>query len=350
MKSLVRAAAVFALTASPVVAGAQPAAPTAEQIKAAADEFDAGRKAYNAGDYSLAAEHFEAADRHAPSPNAIELAIRSRQDAGQLPRAATLAALALTRDPNAPGLKALTAPILKQAGARLGRVDVHCSSPCDMVVGTKLVYGKASREKTVYVEPGTYTFRAGWSKGRNASHQVQVAQGVAVDVSFREPPLPTPGPTKSRVSGAPPSPETTSPPLAKPVQNQRKAANATGWSPVVFWVGAGLTAALGGATIWSGVDTQQNPGPDQVRQVCVNQGPSCPAYQDGRSRQLRTNILAAVTGGVGVATILVGVFATRWGGAPAADRARKSATWRDAGIEPWIAIQRGATLGAQGRF
>src|SRR5436190_16792147 len=69
--------------------------PTPTQVRSAAEAFDRGREAYKADDYIEAAEQFESADANAPSAAALELAIRSRDKAGQLDRAATLAALAL---------------------------------------------------------------------------------------------------------------------------------------------------------------------------------------------------------------------------------------------------------------
>ena len=51
-------------------------------------------------------------------------------------------------------------------------------------------------------------------------------------------------------------------------------------------------------TIWSGIDTQNNPGTAAVKADCVGQGTSCPQYQQGLSSQLRTNVLIAATGGV----------------------------------------------------
>jgi hypothetical protein len=345
MKVLLSAAAIFALTAVCTASAAQAAAPTAEQIKAAAHEFDAGRSAFDEGNFTLAAEHFEAADSDAPNAHVLDLAIVSREKAGQLDRAATLAAMALEREPNSQEIKKAADRILKRAEATLGRVNVHCSSPCDLVVGTRLVYGKASKEKTVYLAPGKHALRAGWSHGRNASHQIAVAKGAAVDVSFKEPPMPPPAvthtPAGTTGAGSPSSPG--------PSEN-RAQVKSSGWSPAVFWIGAGLTAALGGVTIWSGIDTQNNPGANNVRQDCVNQGTSCPEYQQGLSHQTRTNVLAAVTGGVGLATIVVGLFATNWSGSPEADQGKKAAQRQGASIEPWIGVGSGATLGAQGRF
>ena len=84
--------------------------------------------------------------------------------------------------------------------------------------------------------------------------------------------------------------------------------------PVVFFVAGGLTLVAGGATVWSGIDTINNPGQDAVRRDCVGQDESCPTYQKGRDAQLRTNVLIGATAGLGVVTAVIGVFFTRWGG------------------------------------
>jgi len=80
-------------------AHASAAPPDADRLKAAAEEFDNGRRAYKVKDFENAAAYFESADRDAPSPEALRSAIRARKEAGQVSRAATLAALALARYP-----------------------------------------------------------------------------------------------------------------------------------------------------------------------------------------------------------------------------------------------------------
>src|SRR3954466_1820166 len=75
------------------------APPDADRLKAAAEEFDSGRRSFKIKDFENAAVHFENADRDAPSPEALQIAIRARKEAGHTARAATLAALALSRYP-----------------------------------------------------------------------------------------------------------------------------------------------------------------------------------------------------------------------------------------------------------
>jgi hypothetical protein len=76
-------------------------------------------------------------------------------------------------------------------------------------------------------------------------------------------------------------------------------------------------------------------------------------YQKGVDKQHRTNILIGVTAGVGVATGVIGAFFTDWGGskksAPDAEQAAR-AQKKGFSIQPWIAINSGASVGALGRF
>jgi hypothetical protein len=175
---------------------------------------------------------------------------------------------------------------------------------------------------------------------------VKATKGGSSKVSFKAPaeksaePVPTTPATTAQAGPDEPPPDK---PMEPPPLEQ-----SSGWSPVVFWIGTGLTVAAGAATAWSGIDTQNNPGADRVREECAGQGESCDLYQEGLDKQRRTNILAGVTAGVGVVTILIGLFATDWGGS------EKSAGTRPApkrgGVEPWVGIGQGAALGAQGRF
>ena len=115
--------------------------------------------------------------------------------------------------------------------------------------------------------------------------------------------------------------------------------------PLVFFVGAGATAVLGGVTIWSGIDTVNNPGKAAVRADCVGQGTSCSEYQDGRNKQLRTNILIGATSVVGAATAVIGAFFTNWSGSPK-DAGQPS----HASITPWVSYDYGPFMGANGSF
>src|SRR5882724_1463340 len=91
----------FALAATMSVASsARAAPPDAERLKTAAEEFDAGRRAFKTGQFEVSAAHFENADRDAPSPEALQSAIKARKEASQAARALTLAAWGVARYPS----------------------------------------------------------------------------------------------------------------------------------------------------------------------------------------------------------------------------------------------------------
>ena len=319
--------------------------PTPAQVRVAAEAFDKGREAYKSEDYVEAAEQFEKADSNAPSPAALELAIRARDKAGELDRAATLMSLALRRHPGDENLLKIASDLSKRAGAALYELTATCDQPCDLTVGGKIVHGGPETERLLYIQPGTLTVRAGWSDNRSDSKQIQAEAGGKGEVSFV---APATAATKS-MAKEPDEPAAVTP--AAPVSEQPVdgGGKSSGWSPTVFFVGAGLTAVLGGVTVWSGLDTVNNPGADRVKNECGTQGESCALYQEGLSKQRRTNVLIGVTGGVGLATILVGVLATDWSGGKKTQAA--AALRPHVAVAPWASLSGdGGGLQAVGRF
>ena len=324
--------------------------PTPAQVRTAAEAFDRGREAYKTEDYVEAAEQFESADANAPSAAALELAIRSRDKAGQLDRAGTLAALALARHPDDPNIQKIAPSIVERAKAELFELDLKCNEACDVTVGGKIAPGRRSTERTLFLAPGHYNVRVGWSEDRSESKSVDGNRGEAGSLEFSAP-----------VVAAPPPPvvaPVTPPPSEKPADESEQN-NSSGKLPrFVFIAGAVTTGVLAGVTLWSGIDTKNNPGADKVRDACKTVDASgmhsseCDSlYNDGLDRQHRTNLLLGVTAGVGVATAVVGAFFTDWGGSKKsnAEQAKKTAP-QGLSLQPWVAIGSGASVGALGRF
>jgi hypothetical protein len=343
----VAAATVILHAASVAHAAEEASEPTPAQVRSAAEAFDRGREAYKAEEYVEAAEQFESADANAPSAAALELAIRARDNAGQLDRAATLAALALARHPDDPNIQKIAPAIVQKAKSDLFEIDLKCDDPCDVTVAGKIAPGHRATERTVFVAPGTYAVRAGWSGDRSLSKSIEASKGAAGTLEFQAP----------AVAVAPPPVATP----AAPAENDKPADQGTehksgALPPTVFWVGVGLTAVTTGITIWSGLDTQNNPGPDKVRNACNATPPTdCNTlYDQGHSKQTRTNVLLGVTGGVGIATAVIGAFFTDWGGgskpsAPASE-ARAARSKSGFSVQPWLTVGSGASVGALGRF
>lgn len=309
--------------------------PTPAQIRAAAEAFDRGREAYKAEKYLLAAEQFERADAAAPSATALELAIRSRTTAGDADRAATLSALSLERHPDDEKLTELARKTIEAAQPELYELTVRCSEPCELTDGNKIVHGRPALTRRVFLAPGEHELRAGFGEGRTDSQSVTATAAASGELSFEAPPV------EPEAADAEPV-VTTTPPPPEADQGPKRSG---GLPPIVFWVGASVTTAVGGATIWSGLDTVNSPGTERVKAECAAGDEECPLYQEGRKKQLRTNILIGATGLLGVATALVGVLATDWdGGKVTATKPGR------AQFEAFVDWKDGINAGARGRF
>jgi hypothetical protein len=320
--------------------------PSPAQVRIAAEAFDKGREAYKAEEYVEAAEQFEKADSNAPSPAALELAIRARDKAGELDRAATLMSLALKRHPDDENLLKIASDLSKRASATLFELTASCDTPCDLTVGGKIVHGAPDTQRMLYVQPGKITVRAGWPDNRSDSKTIEGEAGGKGDVTFVTPT------TAAGASMAKEPEEPVAPPPAPAASPDKDTGPKKGWSPTVFYVGVGLTAVASGITVWSGLDTVNNPGADKVKAACDNHQPDCnDLYQKGRSKQTRTNVLIGASGVLGAATILIGVLATDWGGGKSAPAAETSAKLLRPHVDvaPWASFD-GGGLQAVGRF
>jgi hypothetical protein len=326
--------------------------PTAAELRIAAERFDEGRNAFKAGAFVEAAEHFEAADARAPSASALGLAMRSRAEAGQASRAATLAELVLLRHPDDSELVERASAIIEASAPDMGRVKVECKPACDLVVDDKLIHGRANERWTLYLESGEHVVSANWSRDRVVTERLTAVAGVTRSLSL-VPAEPMPTQPAALPPKVPVSQRNSSPvPNASPGQSK-------GLPPVVFWVGVGTTVALGGAAIWSGIDTLNNPGPEAVRAGCVGLGDSCRLYRQGQMNELRTNVLIGATAVFAVASAVTGLFFTDF----SRPRAARNVGTSFVGVRPWVdavpvssarsnAGRAGLTtvIGAEGRF
>lgn len=310
---LLRAAAAACLVVSAPAAWAGP--PDAAKLRLASEQYDLGANAFKKKEYEQAASHFEAADAAVPSAKALRLAIRARSEAGQGSRAATLAALALARHPGDADTAKVAQETIEKTEALLHKVSIACVSPCVLAVGTRTVPGEASTRWVVYLDPGSATVSASFFGNTSATAPVEARAGGSTELRLEPaeaaggsppppsaPPAGPPGATAGPADALPPDP----PP---PDRGGR-----SGLPPAVFIGGLVATAAVAGVTVWSGIDTTNNPGADAVRAACAGKGTSCPEYQDGLASQTRTNVLLAATAGTAVLTGVIGAFFTDWGG------------------------------------
>ncbi len=346
----VLAAGSFAAPVARADGGHQPADPA--HLAKASKEFDAGVTAFRKKDYEGAAAHFEEADAVVPSPKALRQAIRARSDASQGARAATLAAAALARYPGDAATAKLAKDTIEKYEPVLHKLHVHCSAPCTLsiVAGdtTTRIPGEPAKSWAVYLDPGNATVASAFVDASGAAvdgpaETVEAKVAGEGDLSF-DPPgkkaAPPPPPADVPVPVAPAAPSTGGPPADDPkTADEPKPEEGKGISPVFFGIGAGATVALGAATLWSGVDTINNPGTAAVMMACAGKGPSCPLYQEGLSKQTRTNALVGATAGTAAVTVVLAIF-TRWKSGAKPPPAEPTA----------IVLDRGAALGAAGAF
>lgn len=329
-------ACALVLVAAPTAARADEPAPSPERIKAAAEEFDRGRRSYLAKDFENAAVHFENAFRDAPRAETLRLAIRSRREAKQLARAATLAAVAEARYASDAATTQLAKETLAEAAPLLEEYAIACSSECSVTADGRVVSQGDATAQRVFLDPGPHELGIGFKHG-SVARKVESTRGAKETLSFEAPPPPAPpaaaAPPPATPAPAPPPHEAPPPAAHKPL------------APVVFFVAAGITVVAGGAAIASGIDTKNNPGTDTVRRECAGKDESCPAYAQGKAAELRTNILFAATGAAALATAVIGVFFTDWGGASKGTARRGRSL--DAVVAP---TPGGASAAVVGRF
>ena len=296
------------------------AAQAEEDVQAASAAFAEGQRAQLRGDYPRAGELFEIADQAAPSPGALRSAIRNRELAGQDVRAATLALRAIERYGDDRETRALADSTIAKLEGRLTRVRVRCGEPCTLTVDGGLVSSKASPASEFFVSEGSHVVEARWAGREPVSKAFEGTAGQALDQELRPvanaPGAATAASTPSAVGASTPSTsapgaDEASPPAlpARPGEQPRPAAQAhahQGLPPTVFWVGTGLTVIAGGALTWSGLDTLS------ARDRYVKD-PTRAGYDNGTSRQTRTNVLIVTTAALGVATVAIGLFATDFG-------------------------------------
>jgi hypothetical protein len=311
-------ASVYALVVALGLAlspGVALATPDAAKVRTAAEEFDEAVRLYKQKDFAAAANHFEAADTAVPSPKTLRLAIRSRAEAGQAARAATLSAYALENYPSDEETVTVATETLDKLRPSLQEVKVSCASPCILAVSTggepaRSVHGSPNTRWTVFVPTGASTLSASFGKLEGGEKEVDGMAGLTTDLRFEpggapKPPPVVPPPTDPGDDPVPPPEETSQPP--------EDAASDGGISPIFFISGAVLTAAAGGVLVWSGIDTMNEPGEDAVRAGCVGQGTECALYQEGLDKELRTNVLIGVTAGLGATTLVLALL-TDWDG------------------------------------
>ena len=311
---------------------AQDSAPSSSDIKQAAAAYDLGRERFREGQFIEAAEKFEAADEAAPSASALRLAIFARKEAGNIARALTHAALALELYPDNSQLAEEAQTVLDESGAAFAKLTISCDSPCELLLNNRIVHGRARTARTVFMKAGSGSLRASWSEGRTQSEEVVVDAGDQTEVSFYAPELPAETVPEFQESSQSTSADVTDQPKKE------------GWHPAVFWTSLGLTVAGGGAIVALGINAQNNPGVEEVRDKCVAGDTECDEFKQGKTNQMYVNVAIGATAAFGVFTV-ASAFLTDWGG-----KDTFAIKKGDLSLRPTFAVGNGASLGATGTF
>lgn len=335
-------AATLVAVSRPTLAAAQTTPqseePSGEDRQAAAEAYDRGRAAFLARDFDRAAEWFETADRLAPAELALEAAVRANQRAGRTARSATLALQLQQRYPSSASAQELAASVLRQIAPRLGRVAVACNTRCQAELD-----GALQVSTTFFVEPGRHTVVAHFRTGR-VERSVDAIAGREQRIEVEAPPDTGRGGPGGR-GGDGPRDASSLEGLDleggggddEGGRRRRRRGDdddeAGGLPSAVFWISAAATVALGGTLIWSGLDTLNGADEYETRVADYeqNRAPRSAAeasLEDGRDRELRTNLLIGATAAVGAATVVFAVV-TDWGGGSGDGDERRARRGRD---------------------
>lgn len=281
------------------------------QTETAKEAYEEGTRAHKAGDFARAASAFARADALSPNDVALKAALDAAVKADDPVLGGELLDRARRRTLGATAQASVAAAEAKLAH-RTGFVRVLCSPPCSATIDGK----DATPGTDVRTTLGQHIIVAKLGNAPDSTATTMVTADQTATVLF-DPPAPPPTTTAS--TPPPPPPSNVTPPDAPPVEMQPPPDTTppSGITPVVFFVGLGVTAILGGATLASGLDTKSTHDSFVGARCAVTTSKACnDLADDGAAAQLRTNVLGAVTGAAGVATLVIGIFFTRWRTAP----------------------------------
>lgn len=282
-------------------------------LSAAAEAYDRGTAAYLDGSYAKAAQWFETANRLAPAAPALMQAVRAHHKAGNSLKASSLALQLKLEYGAEPAAVQFAESILEENAAQYVQVQVQCTD-CSLAVD-----GGVQEYPAFFVEPDVaHTIAATFPTG-TVSEELNAAAGENRELAFEAPPPPP----VEQEQEKPPAFEGTSTPASKTDTR-------SGLTPVVFFVGAGITVGLAVGSLVTGLGTRSAVDDYEKAADASNScgdDPDCsPAeYQrlrdaaevlldDANGKRTVRNVLFVATGVFAAATATVGIFFTDWKG------------------------------------
>jgi hypothetical protein len=260
-------------------------APTAKEKQEAGRHFRAGVQAFYQHKYEGAAEEFEKANEIVPNHKALFNAADAWEKAGALVKAAVLFQRYLDDAPADAKARDEAQARMAELTSKVGRLEIAGSTASNITLD-----GDPVERGQRFVTPGEHVVKAD-VEGIPIEKRVSVEAGSMLRVLLVPPPPPEPDPVEAHEEEA---------------QDEGVKAGSKGVSPAVFYVSVGVTTALVGATVWSGLDTQS-----KRRDFDASLSPD--VYDEGVAAQKRTNVLLGLSAAAGVATAAIGVFAVSWG-------------------------------------
>jgi hypothetical protein len=293
-------ALVMALSAS---SGALANTPSSDAKRRAAAAYEQGVKHFERSAYGEAARAFMEADALVPSADALTNAIVAGRKANEHLLVATAAERVLSRNSTDDERAAQAREALAEAALNLARLDLACSpEPCTLVLdGADIPAGKR------FVQPGVIELIARGS-GAERTDRFKLAAGANYTIvikldDLQASPLITSGTATDSAAPAAAPARSAASPTDSPEREPQKPL-----PPGVFYAGVAATVLAAGFTTWSGLRAidAANDLPDP---------PSQEQYDDANGEITRTDILFALTLGLGAATAVGGVFFVDWQGA-----------------------------------
>jgi hypothetical protein len=208
----------------------------APERRRAAELYDRAVALYESAKYGEAARAFYDADQLSPSSDALASAIAAARLAHDDLLVARAAQRAVARESSDPKLAGDARAALSEAEAHLARVDLSCSpAPCSLSIESSAV--EPGRH---YLLPGTRVLSASFGS-EHVEQRASLAAGSLYTIALTAAPKPAPSAAPRPAPISPKPPRDVGPP-SKPLP---------AWT---FYAGAGVSLALAGVTIWSGVD------------------------------------------------------------------------------------------------
>lgn len=242
--------------------------------------------------FRAAAELFESAFRRVPDPKTLFSAASAWQKNGDGVRAANAYALYLKQAPEKAAARDKAKKELEALSAKVGQLAIKAEGASKLSLDGEAL--DLPPPPIVYVTAGAHELEARFAD-KTALQSTTAAAGVVSSVVLVAPPEP---------KVVAPAPIATAPaPVARPAPG----ATRKPLPPLVVYIGAGVAVVAGGLTVASALDTRSQKETFDAQRSQEN-------LDAGKDKQLRTNILLGITGGVALLTGVAAIFLVDWKG------------------------------------